>query len=279
MLTLAEDRLGVDWSYHFRDEDPGGGWFRVGDECVAFGDVSGVFVRFNPEPGFPDGFDVDVPEEGFIVAERRSALHVLLDMFPGVVVNRSRAGRSNGSKPLHMMMLAECGFAVPEWIVTNEPDEVAALSRRFAGDLVYKASSGMRSRVRAVDEDILERLRSGTTPAVFQRRIEGTDVRVHIVGNEAMAARVQNPGIDYRFESPASSSFTTIEAPPEIVARCIRFARAEDLLLAGFDFRVTPEGAWFCLEANPAPTFIVYEAATKAAIAEAILDLLTGWRA
>jgi len=43
--------------------------------------------------------------------------------------------------------------------------------------------------------------------------------------------------------------------------------------VAGFDFRVTPDGDWYCLEMNPVPTFLPYEMATSQRIGEAILDI------
>lgn len=49
-------------------------------------------------------------------------------------------------------------------------------------------------------------------------------------------------------------------------------ARAEGLLVAGYDFRVTDDDCWYCLEMNPVPTFLPYEMETVQPIAEAILD-------
>ena len=47
-----------------------------------------------------------------------------------------------------------------------------------------------------------------------------------------------------------------------------------DLTLAGFDFRVTKDGRWYCLEVNPMPTFLPYETATGQPIGNAVLDAL-----
>ena len=56
---------------------------------------------------------------------------------------------------------------------------------------------------------------------------------------------------------------------------CISFAAREGLLLAGFDFRVDETtGTWSCLEMNPVPTFLPYEASTGQRIGDAVIDLL-----
>jgi hypothetical protein len=274
VVTLPEDRLGIDWSFHFDDDEPRRGWFQTTGERVPFADVTGVFVRFSPEPGLPDAIQVDEAERHFLLTERRVALHLLLDTFPATVVNRPSGGRSNGSKPYQMRVLAEAGFDVPAWTVTGNWAAFEAFERRCGDDLVYKASSGLRSRVRALDDDVIERLRRGTTPTVFQQRVDGTDVRTHVIADRTISVQIGSAGTDYRFDSTEAMTTAPIDTPPGIHGRCVRFARAEGLLLAGFDFRVTPQGRWCCLEANPAPTFIVYEEPSRDTVAGEIVQLL-----
>jgi D-alanine-D-alanine ligase-like ATP-grasp enzyme len=62
--------------------------------------------------------------------------------------------------------------------------------------------------------------------------------------------------------------------PDEIAQRCVQVAQDEDLLLAGFDFRVDPSGRWHCLEVNPVPTFLPYEMSTGQPIGAAVVDAL-----
>ena len=79
--------------------------------------------------------------------------------------------------------------------------------------------------------------------------------------------------VDYRFDT-ATRRFEAGTAPPEIAARCVRFADQLGLMIAGFDFRVGPEGKWWCLECNPAPTFLPYERETGQPIADELLAVL-----
>ena len=46
------------------------------------------------------------------------------------------------------------------------------------------------------------------------------------------------------------------------------------LSLSGFDFRRTDDDVWWCLEMNPVPTFLPYEASTGHPIGDAILDFI-----
>jgi len=106
---------------------------------------------------------------------------------------------------------------------------------------VYKSCSGLRSKVRLVDDELCRRLHDGTSPVVVQEYIKGYDVRIHVISNRIFATKIISYGIDYRFENDGNE-FQEISAPDAIQNRCINFAQAEHLTIAGFDFRVTEEG-------------------------------------
>jgi hypothetical protein len=78
-------------------------------------------------------------------------------------------------------------------------------------------------------------------------------------------------GIDYRFDAVAAYRSAVVDS--DLGQRCCATARAEGLLLAGFDFRVAPDGAWHCLEMNPVPSFLPYEMCSGEPIGDAVLDL------
>jgi hypothetical protein len=89
-----------------------------------------------------------------------------------------------------MAELEAAGFDVPRWIASNSADAVRAFTSECRGQAIYKASSGLRSRVRRVDPQLIERLYAGTTPTVVQEYVHGTDVRVHTVERHAFACEV-----------------------------------------------------------------------------------------
>jgi glutathione synthase/RimK-type ligase-like ATP-grasp enzyme len=268
---LSEEGLGPAWSFAFDDSTVASGVIETEVASLDIGDLAGAFARFDPEPGPPPGLELDPLELQHFRAERRAGLHQLLDHLPCPVANRSSAGRSNGSKPLQMEMLRAAGFSVPAWIVSNERDRVLDFVERLDGAAIYKAVSGLRSHVRKLDDEVLQRLGEGTSPVLVQAYVEGVDVRVHVVDEECFGTEVTSLGVDYRFDG--SLSYRVRDVPEDIARRCQEVARQEGLLLAGFDFRVDPEGEWFCLEVNPMPSFIPYEWATGQPIAEALLEV------
>jgi glutathione synthase/RimK-type ligase-like ATP-grasp enzyme len=271
-VLLPKATLGVDWSFNL-NAAAGGGSLRVGTGTSELRDLSGVFVRFNPSPGIPEKLSLGAEAQGVLLHERREGLHHLLAAVCCPVVNRPSGGRSNASKPMQMMELRQAGFMVPRWVATNRLDVVETFARGCANGVIYKAAPGLRSRVRTLDDELLRRLLEGTSPTVVQAFIPGRDVRVHTVGDRAFATEMVSSAVDYRFESTTQYRATSID--PAIARLCCATGRASGLCLAGFDFRVTADGEWYCLEMNPVPSFLPYEMCSGQPIGEAVVDVLT----
>lgn len=273
VLPLPESTLGSDWSFNL-NEETGEAWLRLGEQQMEFTALSGLFVRLHPEPQLPRGLALAAAHHLMFLRERREGLHHLLEALPCAVVNRPSAGRANASKPYQMRMLGDAGFRIPRWVVTNDFDVAVAFVDACPDGAIYKAVSGLRSRVRAVDEELMSRLKSGTTATVLQEYVPGRDVRVHTVGSLAFATEVRADGVDYRYQN--GSEYRATEVGVGLAELCCAHACAEGLMLAGFDFRVTEAGIWHCLEMNPVPSFLPYEMCSGLPIADAILDVLTG---
>jgi hypothetical protein len=276
VAELAEAELGETWALGLDDDHPERSWLELAGTRVPIAEVSGVFVRFNPRPGFPSALSgLARHVAAALLAERRAGLDYALDRLPCVVVNRPSAGRSNGSKPFQMQRLAAAGFDVPPWILAPRAEDVIAFTGRCLHGAVHKTCSGLRSPVRRPDRQLLEALEAGAAPALLQEYVPGSDVRVHVVGERWFATEIRGAGLDYRYDYDGAV-YVPVDPPEEVVHACVQMAREESLLLAGLDFRVEPRGRWWCLESNPVPTFVPYEMSTGQAIAAAVVELLAG---
>lgn len=280
VVLLPERTYGQDWwaTIDQRDERTASVAVVVGGEPLDLDAVTGAFVRMHPKPALPEGIVLGDAATDVYLQQRRIAVALFADRLPCTVVNRPRAGRSNGAKPLHMSELAAAGFDVPAWIASNDPAAVDRfLAERCPDGAVVKAASGLRSQVRMADDAFRARLAAGTSPAVIQRYVGGHEVRVHVIGDTIVGSRVDAATVDYRFdEQPVD--YRPEPVPVDIADRCRAHAARHELLLAGLDFRIDADGRWWCLEMNPVPTFLPYEAATGHPIGPAVLDLLTGAR-
>lgn len=273
IAVLAERDFGVTWWAEIDEESAS--VELCGEALVAGADPAGAFVRLNPEPPLPEGWSLSQQAADLFIQDRRAAISEILAALSIPVVNQPSAGRSNGAKPLHFAQLTRYGLLVPPWLASNEPEAVTRFLEDCPDGAVVKAASGLRSHVRLVDVAYLKRLRAGTTPSIVQRYIGGYEVRVHVVGERVFGSAVEASAIDYRWDAD-DVTYSQHEVPEEVAAACVSAAAGEGLLLAGLDFRVDSQGSWWCLEMNPVPTFLPYEASTGHAIGDAVLDFIQG---
>lgn len=242
--------------------------------------VDGIYLRFMDDRILPElaGEPDDSPVRG---ASR--AFHDIVaqwaEIAPARVINRYSAMGSNFSKPYQAQLITEHGFDVPETLVTNDPD----LVRTFVADhgqVIYKSISSERSIVKTLDSGDLARLEQiRWCPVQFQAYVEGTDVRVHTVGQTVFATAIQTDATDYRYavrQTGEAATMEPYELPAPIAQRCTKLAAGLGLDLAGIDLRLTPDGRAVCFEVNPSPVYSYYEAHTGQPIAAAIAGYLAG---
>jgi glutathione synthase/RimK-type ligase-like ATP-grasp enzyme len=199
-----------------------------------------------------------------------------LDLTPAMVINRPSAMASNASKPFQAQLIARAGFAVPETIVTNDLDALETFRRRH-GRVVFKSTSGVRSIVEELTDQHADRLgRIRALPTQFQSWVPGTDIRVHVVGDEVFATEIVSQATDYRYaaRSGPAAALRATELEQEVRERCLALAAALSLPLCGIDLRQRPDGGWVCFEVNPMPAFSYYEGETGAPISDAVARLL-----
>lgn len=254
-----------------------GGCLRMDRDEIDLAEVTAVYLRPYESLRIPA-----VQREG---AGSAAAVHALsvedvltswLDLTPALVLNRPSAMASNTSKPFQAVLIREHGFDTPATLVTTDPSAALDFVAEH-GEVIYKSVSSTRSivcRVRAEERDRLADL--GWCPTQFQRRVEGRDYRVHVVGDEVFGCEIDAAADDYRYaalDGPAAA-MRSWDPPAEIAGRCCRLASALELPVAGIDLRLTPEGSWCCFEVNPAPGFTYFQEATDQPIDRAIARLL-----
>ncbi|SFO19247.1 Glutathione synthase/RimK-type ligase, ATP-grasp superfamily [Roseovarius lutimaris] len=254
----------------------------AGEEDIALETVTGLYQRLHSDESFPELCELSRDAPARVRFGRFVTLFtVFSDLSTGRVLNRTPGMGTNNSKPFQAQIIARCGFGIPRTLITNAPDRARAFvqeARAQGREVIFKSASAVRSIVRSVtDEDLarLDRLR--ICPVQFQERVEGRDVRVHVVGDEVFATRITTTGVDYRYASRDEGGSTDLEPfdlPPEVEKRAIALSQMLDLPLAGIDLRETPGGDWVCFEVNPSPAYSYYEANTGQPISTAIARYL-----
>ena len=99
------------------------------------------------------------------------------------------------------------------------------------------------------------------SPSLFQRRIIGPDVRIHVVGSEIFPEMIISKNLDYRYpQKDTPNVYYDCDVPTDIRQRCLAYCKMRGLMFAGFDFKIDERnGCWYVLEANPRPGYEFYD--------------------
>jgi len=203
------------------------------------------------------------------------ALRLWGDLTAARVINRLGCMGSNNSKPYQAEMIRRFGFAIPDTIVTTDPDTAREFCERH-GEVVYKSVSGVRSVVSRLTRPRHAHLDAVTScPTQFQEYVPGVDYRVHVVGADALVCELVSTADDYRYADRQGAGVVRRQSdvPDDEKARCLALASSLGLPVAGIDLRRTPDGRWYCFEVNPSPAFSWFDGPDNR-IARSIASLL-----
>jgi hypothetical protein len=253
------------------------GIVRVGAASVDIKEVTAVYFRSYGLDQLPATRNLDRGGAQWLHATKvTEAISAWLELSPALIVNRLSAMASNGSKPYQIGLIEKHGFAVPETLVTTDPNCVREFWLRH-GTVIYKSISGVRSIVHRLTAEHADRLfMVQWCPTQFQQYIPGKDYRVHVIGEETFGVEITSGADDYRYarRNGLEVSLRPWTVPEDVESRCQDIARSLGLAAAGIDLRYHPAGKWFCFEANPSPAFSYYEQETGQPLAAALARLL-----
>ncbi len=257
-----------------------GGKLQLNGDSYRLEDFTGVFsrmmdYRFLPEvKNSPD----NAPERQ-LSRNLFDTLTRWAEVTPARVVNRIAPMGSNFSKPFQAQLISRYGFEVPETLITNDPELVRAFRAKH-GRVIYKSISGVRSIVQTLTDEDMDRLDNiRWCPTQFQAFVEGTNVRVHTVGDKVFATAISTEATDYRYaqrQSGDHAELREVDLCDELSEMCVKLAEGLGLAFAGIDLKVTPENRVYCFEVNPSPAFSYYESNTGQPISKAVAQYLAG---
>ncbi len=110
------------------------------------------------------------------------------------------------------------------------------------------------------------------SPITLQEYIPGTNIRSYVIGQSVYSAEIRTQSLDFR-EDPKAQLIPR-KLPDVLQAQCYQIARALWLEWTAIDWRLTPEGKYIFLEANPSPMFIHFERQTNLPITKELVSLL-----
>jgi hypothetical protein len=254
------------------------GELRIGERAYNLQEFVGVYPRMMDDRSLPELSNE--PPDSSLRNYCRSLHETLtrwMEIAPARVINRCAPMASNSSKPYQSQLIREHGFLIPEILITTDPELVRGFRARH-GRVIYKSISAVRSIVQELsdeDEERLDRIR--WCPTQFQQFVEGTNLRVHTIGNEVFATAVRSEATDYRYaarQSGEPAELREVTLSDELTEQCLRLAHSLGLDFAGIDLKVTPDNEVYCFEVNPCPGYSYYEANTGQEISAAVARAL-----
>ena len=252
-------------------DDPAGTVLSLDGESHRAGDFAGIWCRLvQVASGAPS------PELAAASAGQTEALARILEFVPGKVMNPPLREASGFTKLLHAVALGEVGgWRIPETCLTSDPAEALDFVRGCRAGAIFKGASAAKTWATVFEPHHESRLpRLVHLPVLFQERIAGPDVRIHVVGDRSFGELIDSPVLDYRTVRGVNE-YRPLVPPPEIAGGCARLTEHCGVPLLGVDFKIErATGEWFFLEANSMPCFEGYDERAGGVISRAIAEWL-----
>lgn len=262
------------------------GAIRVRGRHVRWDDVRSVWYR-RPN-GFRFPAAMSAPERRHAGWEARFGLGGVLASLPVHWVNHPQREADACYKPIQLTLARRCGLAVPDTVITNEPDRVRQFAAGTAGGIVVKTLSTPAvlesSRItvaharRLSEADLADLSGVDVTAHLFQAWVDKVyEVRVTAVGRKLFAVAIEatTPAAREDWHNDLDSCrYHVVDVPAQVREPVAAYLDHLGLSYAAFDFAVDQDGRWWFLEANPGGQYGWLQAATGLPISSAIADLL-----
>lgn len=230
--------------------------------------------------------------EQMVEGEAQSVIGGLFRSLPCLWVNHPGKNNECAFKLWQLEVARRVGLAIPDTIVTNDPQLVREFYDSCDGKIIYKLLGeqsayhypkfefplGMPTMlVSPADYEHLDQV--SLSPHLFQRCIEKAyELRVTIVGKKIFAVQIDSQAgqgaIDWRLDY--SVPMAPYELPPAVHESCLNLLLTLGLNYGALDFCVTPEGEYVFLEINCGGQYYWLEHRTNLPISEEVAKLLSG---
>jgi len=237
----------------------------------AFDDIRSVYWRTYHGQSLPDIPDLEQQE--IAANDSRSLFESFVMQLPALWVNGWEAYQMHQRKPVQLAAVARLGIRVPATCLGNDPDAIRSFISEHKHCIFKPVQGGAHTRQVGQEHLKDENLASlRIAPVTIQERIDGTDIRAFVVGEEVMAIEIETEHPDFR-DDP-NPRMQPIALDDSFQSQCRRIARDLKLVWTGIDFRRTQDGEFVFLEANPSPMFLGFQARTCLPIGETLAGLL-----
>lgn len=194
-------------------------------------------------------------------------------------------------KVVQLRVAAAIGFAVPPYLITNDPARARDFIEQHPEGVVVKALSTPAVTTDGAgasmvythlltpeDMEYLDSVRHGPTQfQAFVRKVR--DIRVTVIGENVFAVSLESADIpdawtDFRRTKIWDIPHVPFDLPAPVEAACRELVRCLGLRFGAIDLLQTEDGAYVFLEINPNGQWLWLEEMTGLPMSVAMADLL-----
>lgn len=208
---------------------------------------------------------IDERFRGFVAEEIRHALEGMLAGCEARWVNPLWTIHIAERKLYQLTVARDNELIIPDTLVSNDGEELLQFAERATNGVICKPLS--RSLLSTDEEELAvythrvepEELREWQAelshcPTLLQEFVEGTDVRVTVIGEDIYTVAVQTEDgahLDWRHRENVLK-YSVHELPKQVENKIKGMMETLKIVYGAFDFIVTKDGEWYFLEVNPA---------------------------
>jgi glutathione synthase/RimK-type ligase-like ATP-grasp enzyme len=230
----------------------------------------------------PGGMDAN--SQHFALTELSTAFQGLWQCTTGLWINDPVRDSAAAHKPWQLETARDVGLAIPDTLMTTDPEKVRAFWESRRGEVIYKPflqtfhSWRETRQLKREELALLDSVR--LAPVIFQSLVPGAaDLRVTIIGDEIFPAAVDIDKMEYKLDVRLNQqAYERHQLPADVAAKLLELMRRLGLEYGAIDLRLTPDGEYVFFEVNPAGQFLFVEHACGLPISAALAARLAAGR-
>ena len=187
------------------------------------------------------------------------------------------------NKPWQLRAAEHVGLSVPDTLISHDEDEIRAFVDRLQSQgakVILKPAVSLLEAgqsTQLLDRNLLDQLQAARyCPTIFQRCIQGTDLRITVVGREvftmAEEASPESDSVDIRLDFKRVSR--AFDLRPEDREAILMLHRYLNLGFGAYDCKIDDEGKLWFLEVNPSGQWLWAEEVAQLPISECLARAL-----
>jgi glutathione synthase/RimK-type ligase-like ATP-grasp enzyme len=259
-------------------------WAREGLTALSSEQVCGIWWRRPRRPVLSDA--VTAPElQSYARVNTTTVIRALIAILSEdvPVINPPVVEARAVNKPYQLRAAERIDLAIPETLISHDENEIRAFIEHVearGGEVILKPVVTMQEAAQStqrLDRNLREHLNAARLcPTIFQRFIEGLDLRITVVGDQVFAMAEEHSGecdpVDIRLDFHAFRR--AFDLPPEYREKILALHRSLNLLFGAYDCKLDGDGMLWFLEVNPSGQWLWAEVEAQLPISECLARAL-----